>query len=161
MLSKFIDNRISQKYYRNSTLHTTDVYRYRFLQLYLQLFLLNLTSLSFSLSFSLFLQRYFNSGLDLSEARASLLSGDVVELTNASVVDSTSMKLTWQVSNQSPALILIFFVNFAFHFACRSSMANTSRASTSMRASYPIRRQTMQCPPRPIAIRCWPRRVPP
>ncbi|XP_017859874.1 PREDICTED: protein sax-3 [Drosophila arizonae] len=43
--------------------------------------------------------RYFNSGLDLSEARASLLSGDVVELTNASVVDSTSMKLTWQIIN--------------------------------------------------------------
>jgi len=45
-------------------------------------------------------QRYFNSGLDLSEARASLLSGDVVELSNASVVDSTSMKLTWQVCNR-------------------------------------------------------------
>ncbi|KAH8293289.1 hypothetical protein KR018_007564, partial [Drosophila ironensis] len=43
--------------------------------------------------------RYFNSGLDLSEARASLLSGDVVELSNASVVDSTSMKLTWQIIN--------------------------------------------------------------
>ncbi|KAH8419317.1 hypothetical protein KR222_004805, partial [Zaprionus bogoriensis] len=43
--------------------------------------------------------RYFNSGLDLSEARASLLSGDVVELTNASAVDSTSMKLTWQIIN--------------------------------------------------------------
>ncbi|XP_060663924.1 protein sax-3 [Drosophila nasuta] len=43
--------------------------------------------------------RYFNSGLDLSEARASLLSGDVVELTNASVVDSTSMKLIWQIIN--------------------------------------------------------------
>lgn len=55
---------------------------------------------------SLSLQRYFNSGLDLSEARASLLSGDVVELTNASVVDSTSMKLTWQVSNQPPSLPL-------------------------------------------------------
>lgn len=59
----------------------------------------------FLLSLSLY-QRYFNSGLDLSEARASLLSGDVVELTNASVVDSTSMKLTWQVSNQSPFLPL-------------------------------------------------------
>ncbi|XP_034667515.1 roundabout homolog 2 isoform X1 [Drosophila subobscura] len=43
--------------------------------------------------------RYFNSGLDLSEARASLLSGDVVELSNASVVDSTSMKLTWHIIN--------------------------------------------------------------
>ncbi|KNC26691.1 hypothetical protein FF38_04172 [Lucilia cuprina] len=43
--------------------------------------------------------KYFNSGLDLSEARASLLSGDVVELINASVVDSTSMKLSWQIIN--------------------------------------------------------------
>ncbi|XP_054744104.1 protein sax-3 [Anastrepha obliqua] len=43
--------------------------------------------------------RFFNSGLDLSEARASLLSGDVVELINASIVDSTSMKLTWQIIN--------------------------------------------------------------
>ncbi|KAL9923994.1 roundabout 2 isoform 2-T2 [Glossina fuscipes fuscipes] len=42
---------------------------------------------------------YFNSGLDLSEARASLLSGDVVELINASVIDSTSMKLSWQIIN--------------------------------------------------------------
>lgn len=37
-------------------------------------------------------------GLDLSEARASLLSGDVVELTNATSTDSTSMKLVWEVS---------------------------------------------------------------
>ncbi|XP_061398597.1 protein sax-3 [Musca vetustissima] len=43
--------------------------------------------------------KYFNSGLDLSEARASLLSGDVIELINASVVDSTSMKLSWQIIN--------------------------------------------------------------
>ncbi|XP_037958391.1 protein sax-3 [Teleopsis dalmanni] len=43
--------------------------------------------------------KYFNSGLDLSEARASLLSGDVVELNNVTNVDSTSMKLTWQVIN--------------------------------------------------------------
>uniref|UniRef100_A0A1B0G8V5 Uncharacterized protein n=1 Tax=Glossina morsitans morsitans TaxID=37546 RepID=A0A1B0G8V5_GLOMM len=43
--------------------------------------------------------KYFNSGLDLSEARASLLSGDVVELINASVIDSTSMKLSWQIIN--------------------------------------------------------------
>lgn len=37
-------------------------------------------------------------GLDLSEARASLLSGDVVELTNATSTDSSSMKLVWEVS---------------------------------------------------------------
>ncbi|XP_055837660.1 protein sax-3 [Episyrphus balteatus] len=41
----------------------------------------------------------FNSGLDLSEARASLLSGDVVELINATSPESTSMKLTWQIIN--------------------------------------------------------------
>jgi roundabout, axon guidance receptor 2 len=34
----------------------------------------------------------------MSEARASLLSGDVVELTNATSSDSTSMKLLWDVS---------------------------------------------------------------
>jgi hypothetical protein len=38
-----------------------------------------------------------NADLDLSEARASLLSGDVVELINATSVDSTSMKLLWEV----------------------------------------------------------------
>ena len=38
-----------------------------------------------------------NTDLDLSEARASLLSGDVVELINATSVDSTSMKLLWEV----------------------------------------------------------------
>lgn len=42
-------------------------------------------------------QNDFNTGLDLSEARASLLSGDVVELTNATSTDSTSMKLMWEV----------------------------------------------------------------
>lgn len=44
----------------------------------------------------------------MSEARASLLSGDVVELINASVVDSTSMKLSWQVG--------IFFLYPYFSF---------------------------------------------
>jgi len=39
-----------------------------------------------------------NSNLDLSEARASLLSGDVIELTNATSVESTATKLTWDVS---------------------------------------------------------------
>lgn len=43
-------------------------------------------------------QDELNSDLDLSEARASLLSGDVVELINATSVDSTSMKLLWEVS---------------------------------------------------------------
>lgn len=42
-------------------------------------------------------QDELNSDLDLSEARASLLSGDVVELINATAVDSTSMKLLWEV----------------------------------------------------------------
>lgn len=45
-----------------------------------------------------FFQNEYNVGLDLSEARASLLSGDVVELTNATTTDSTSMKLVWEVS---------------------------------------------------------------
>lgn len=40
-----------------------------------------------------------NNGLDMSEARASLLSGDVVELTNVTTIDSTSMKLLWEVSS--------------------------------------------------------------
>ncbi|XP_037047604.1 protein sax-3 [Bradysia coprophila] len=41
----------------------------------------------------------FNIGLDLSEARASLLSGDVVELTNATSTEPTSMKLVWEIIN--------------------------------------------------------------
>ncbi|XP_058450921.1 roundabout homolog 2-like [Malaya genurostris] len=40
-----------------------------------------------------------NSGLDMSEARASLLSGDVVELINATSVDSTTIKLVWEIIN--------------------------------------------------------------
>ncbi|XP_070489904.1 protein sax-3-like [Chironomus tepperi] len=40
-----------------------------------------------------------NSNLDLSEARASLLSGDVIELTNATSVESTATKLTWDIIN--------------------------------------------------------------
>ncbi|CAO1323968.1 unnamed protein product [Diamesa serratosioi] len=40
-----------------------------------------------------------NSDLDMSEARASLLSGDVVELLNATSSDSTSMKLLWEIIN--------------------------------------------------------------
>ncbi|XP_058122733.1 roundabout homolog 2-like [Anopheles ziemanni] len=40
-----------------------------------------------------------SQGIDLSEARASLLSGDVVELINATSVDSTTMKLTWEIIN--------------------------------------------------------------
>lgn len=46
-------------------------------------------------------QDELNSDLDLSEARASLLSGDVVELINATSVDSTSMKLLWEVSKKT------------------------------------------------------------
>lgn len=42
-----------------------------------------------------------STDLDLSEARASLLSGDVVELINATAVDSTSMKLLWEVRHIS------------------------------------------------------------
>ncbi|XP_021701765.1 roundabout homolog 1 [Aedes aegypti] len=38
-----------------------------------------------------------NSGLDMSEIRATLLSGDVVELINATSVDSTTMKLVWEI----------------------------------------------------------------
>uniref|UniRef100_A0A182JEU5 Uncharacterized protein n=1 Tax=Anopheles atroparvus TaxID=41427 RepID=A0A182JEU5_ANOAO len=40
-----------------------------------------------------------SAGIDLSEARASLLSGDVVELVNATSIDSTTMKLTWEIIN--------------------------------------------------------------
>jgi len=42
-------------------------------------------------------QDELNSDLDMSEVRASLLSGDVVELINATSVDSTSTKLLWEV----------------------------------------------------------------
>lgn len=38
-----------------------------------------------------------NNAIDLSEARASLLSGDVIELVNATTVDSTTVRLTWQI----------------------------------------------------------------
>uniref|UniRef100_A0A182YHF3 Uncharacterized protein n=1 Tax=Anopheles stephensi TaxID=30069 RepID=A0A182YHF3_ANOST len=41
----------------------------------------------------------FGAGIDMSEARASLLSGDVVELVNATAIDSTSMKLVWEIIN--------------------------------------------------------------
>uniref|UniRef100_A0A182PK71 Roundabout n=1 Tax=Anopheles epiroticus TaxID=199890 RepID=A0A182PK71_9DIPT len=41
----------------------------------------------------------FGIGIDMSEARASLLSGDVVELVNATAIDSTSMKLVWEIIN--------------------------------------------------------------
>lgn len=49
-------------------------------------------------AFFFFLQNEFNIGLDLSEARASLLSGDVVELTNATSTEPTVMKLVWEVN---------------------------------------------------------------
>uniref|UniRef100_A0A182K663 Roundabout n=1 Tax=Anopheles christyi TaxID=43041 RepID=A0A182K663_9DIPT len=41
----------------------------------------------------------FGMEIDISEARASLLSGDVVELVNATAIDSTSMKLVWEIIN--------------------------------------------------------------
>mgnify|MGYP007092102741 CR=1 FL=1 len=47
-----------------------------------------------------------STSLDMSEARASLLSGDVVELTNASSVDSTTIKLSWDVSQKHENLNL-------------------------------------------------------
>jgi roundabout, axon guidance receptor 2 len=40
-----------------------------------------------------------SSNLDLSEARASLLSGDVVELTDASAINAETVKLTWEIIN--------------------------------------------------------------
>lgn len=43
-------------------------------------------------------QNEINIGLDLSEARASLLSGDVIELTNATSTEPTAMKLVWEVN---------------------------------------------------------------
>lgn len=51
-----------------------------------------------SLLYLCILQNEFNAALDLSEARASLLSGDVVELTNATSLESSSMRLVWEVS---------------------------------------------------------------
>lgn len=45
-------------------------------------------------------QNDFHIGLDLSEARASLLSGDVVELSNATSTEPTSMKLVWEVNSK-------------------------------------------------------------
>ncbi|KAL5281899.1 ROBO1.2 family protein [Megaselia abdita] len=38
-----------------------------------------------------------NNAIDLSEARASLLSGDVIDLINATTIDSTNVRLTWQI----------------------------------------------------------------
>lgn len=34
----------------------------------------------------------------MSEARASLLSGEAVELTNATAIDATTVKIYWDVS---------------------------------------------------------------
>lgn len=45
-------------------------------------------------------------GIDMSEARASLLSGEAVELTNATAVDATTVKIYWDVS--IPTHILFF-----------------------------------------------------
>lgn len=53
------------------------------------------------------LQNEFNTALDLSEARASLLSGDVVELTNATSSKPNSMKLVWEVSQ----VLMHFFIH--------------------------------------------------
>ncbi|XP_053673919.1 roundabout homolog 2-like, partial [Anopheles nili] len=39
------------------------------------------------------------AGIDMSEARASLLSGDVVELVNATAIDSSTIKLMWEIIN--------------------------------------------------------------
>lgn len=44
-------------------------------------------------------QNEFNVALDLSEARASLMSGDVIELTNATSAEPTSMRLVWDIIN--------------------------------------------------------------
>lgn len=59
--------------------------------------IITVVRLSLKINF-MFIQDDSGSSLDMSEARASLLSGDVVELTNASSVDSTSAKLSWDVS---------------------------------------------------------------
>lgn len=78
-------------------------------------------------------------GLDLSEARASLLSGDVIELTNATSTDSTSMKLVWEVS---------YYIDTIFHIIhviiLRNMFAILRASCGSIWASnaYEIRRKT-------------------
>lgn len=63
----------------------------------------------FILYFFLFtFQNEFHIGLDLSEARASLLSGDVVELTNATSSEPTSMKLVWEVNTKLKPFLQFF-----------------------------------------------------
>lgn len=51
----------------------------------------------------------------MSEARASLLSGEVVELSNVSAIDSTSARLTWDVS-------IHFFVNVLFIYVKKKAV---------------------------------------
>lgn len=60
-------------------------------------------------------QNDFHVGLDLSEARASLLSGDVVELTNATSTEPTSMKLVWEVNRINWKPFISEFVYFIWY----------------------------------------------
>lgn len=55
-------------------------------------------------------QNDFNMGLDLSEARASLMAGDIVELNNATSNEPTTMKLSWDVSIRYIVTICNYFV---------------------------------------------------
>lgn len=59
------------------------------------------------------MQNEFNAALDLSEARASLLSGDVVELTNATSSEPSTMKLVWEVSRVNKFLMHLLSVKHA------------------------------------------------
>lgn len=66
--------------------------------------------------------------MELSEARATLLSGNVVELINATSVDSTNMKLLWEVSpglyttrNMNNNFFIVFWLSGEENFPCHSS----------------------------------------
>lgn len=63
--------------------------------------------------------------MDLSEARATLLSGNVVQLINATSVDSTSMKLLWEVSwlKHDQELWIIIFYSFFFGWAVKEEFS--------------------------------------
>lgn len=78
------------------------------------------------------LQNDFNTGLDLSEARASLLSGDVVELTNATPTDSTSMKLVWEVSISKTLSGFSFFLKIDNTTAIRNEYKSKRKSKKSL-----------------------------
>lgn len=97
---------------------------FHFCELFALAFRLNTIYLWFYFPF----QNDFNTGLDLSEARASLLSGDVVELTNATSTDSTSMKLVWEVSIQQ---------KYESDFLALKTLCNKQKQSAKKSSSQP------------------------